>query len=501
MFTNTAYEAMYEYLGLSMHSRFMEIITSESFFKGLIVLIFGVLFFITSLKFFSRYLPSTLIKKQFVPASRYVKIILCLVLGVSLLKVDTTAEVFNYKGDSWFANFYIQKKVHNVKPEYKVSFAFDLLSRTAEEITALTSRIIDQLFMKYHSQLEAPNFFFKSIMYAGSATIKDPKLKNKINFYTEECFEKLIPLIGSKTRLNKLDSFFRGASAIDKYLEDQILDSNSGMFSNYRYTCLDLKNEIRLELIQYTNIEVSFLNRIINSESLISNNLDIHTIENLQMSNMLVNHYIGQKEDFLGIKREAKVPGGASKVFQYLNRIFSFDGFLSILGLNDYHGSSMAAKRSQEFSEHLTRAPHLAGFIKMILIAAFPWLVFFVVAGKWRVLIYWFLIYFSVLLWTPIWTLLYHIMTSIANSAELMEAFGQLYSGISLYSAKVVNARIYYLYAVYSWIQVFIGPIFTALLVYMIKPMLTDTQSEHAPEFIGDSGKVAGAGAKIAGAF
>lgn len=501
MFTSTAYEAMYEYLGLAMHSRFIEIITSESFFKGLIVLIFGVLFFFTTLKFFSRYLPTTLVKRQFVPLSKYAMIIICLVLGISLLKIGTNTEVLNYKGESWSANIYVKNKVHNVKAHYKVSFVFDLLSRTAEELTALTSRVIDRLFAKYHSQLEAPNFFFKAIMYAGSATISDPKLKDKINFYTEECFEKIIPLMGSQKRLDQLDSFFKGASFVDHYLEDQVLDSKSNFFSSTEYTCLDLKNEIRHGLIKYANKEVSILKRIIHSESLINSPLSVEVLENIQMSNMLVNHYMDNQEDYLGIKSEAKVPGGASKIFQYLNRIFSFDGVLSIFGLQKYLGSAMAAKRSQEFSEHLTRAPHLAGFIKMILIAAFPWLVFFVVAGRWKVLVYWFLIYFSVLLWVPIWTLLYHIMTSIATSSELMESFGHLYSGISLYSAKLVNARIYYLYAVYSWIQIFIGPIFTILLVYMIKPMLTDTQSEHAPEFIQDSGKAIGTGAKVIGAF
>jgi hypothetical protein len=52
-----------------------------------------------------------------------------------------------------------------------VSFLFDVLSRSAEEISALIARVIDSVFQSTHSQLDAPDFFFKAIMYAGSETI------------------------------------------------------------------------------------------------------------------------------------------------------------------------------------------------------------------------------------------------------------------------------------------------------------------------------------------
>jgi hypothetical protein len=129
----------------------------------------------------------------------------------------------------------------------------------------------------------------------------------------------------------------------------------------------------------------------------------------------------------------------------------------------------------------------------MLIIASFPWLVFFVVAGYWRVLFYWFLMYLSVLLWTPIWTLLYHIMVGISQSSDVMAAFGELSDGISLYSAELVTSRIYHLYAVYSWLQILTGTLFTGMLLYFVRPALQDSQEEKAPEFVDGAAKVAGA--------
>ena len=140
---------------------------------------------------------------------------------------------------------------------------------------------------------------------------------------------------------------------------------------------------------------------------------------------------------------------------------------------------------SQRFSEHLARAPHVAGLIKLVLVAIFPFLVFFIVAGKWKVLVYWFVLYFSVLLWTPLWVLFYHIMTSIAQSVEVMEELGQFSDGISLYGARLVSSRIYYFYSIYSWVQLLVATLTTGGAFFFLRPMLMENKPEAAPEFIG----------------
>ena len=215
------------------------------------------------------------------------------------------------------------------------------------------------------------------------------------------------------------------------------------------------------------------------------------SFENYEVSNFLVNEYQNQHEAALGIQKGSQVPTTGGRIIQYLNRITSFDGLISLFSGGGLQGAWVAAGRSQEFSENLARAPHVAGFIKMFLIAAFPWLIFFVVAGHWRVLIQWWLIYFSVLLWTPIWTLLYHVMTSIALSVDTMEAFGKLNDGISLYSAQLISSRMYHLFAVYTWLQLLTGTAFTGMLLYFIRPALSDTEGNSAPDVMDSAQRAA----------
>ena len=93
MFSNTAYEAVYQYLGLELHSRFIEVITSQKVFLATLTLIFGFMFFLTSVQFFSRYLPGALVSKRHVPLSKFFKIICFLFLGISILKVESATGV------------------------------------------------------------------------------------------------------------------------------------------------------------------------------------------------------------------------------------------------------------------------------------------------------------------------------------------------------------------------------------------------------------------------
>lgn len=80
---------------------------------------------------------------------------------------------------------------------------------------------------------------------------------------------------------------------------------------------------------------------------------------------------IRQIESVMGIMKDFQLPGNTGWVFQYLNCLFSSDDFLSVLGFSETHGVSEAAERSQKFSKHLARAPHVTGLIKLALVVAF----------------------------------------------------------------------------------------------------------------------------------
>ncbi len=103
-------------------------------------------------------------------------------LGISILRVGSNQGVKRFNGESWHTNSYIHGQMRQVAPEYRVSFMFDLMSRTAEEIAALIAKVTDSLFQSTHSQLEAPNFFFKAIMYGAASTIGDQDLNTPFAF-------------------------------------------------------------------------------------------------------------------------------------------------------------------------------------------------------------------------------------------------------------------------------------------------------------------------------
>lgn len=500
MFSNTAYEALYQLLGLSLHAKFIELITGETFFKGLVLMIFAAVLFVTLLKFISRYLPGTLIDRKQIPLSRFVKVVICLFLGLAILRVGTNTGVKDFQGKNWADNPYVKMQARDVESEYRVSVVFDLMSRTAEELTGLLSRVIDGVFAKGGSQLTAPNMFYKAIMYAGISTIEDAGMRDQLRFYSDECFTKVIPSLGEMKNKAATDGFFQAIREIDRELSDVVIDLGDGRQTN----CLEVKESTVQKLNDYASIQTKGLSdRLPPSAGVVyayGGQLDPSYFKHYVASQALANFYADQTEGRLGIQKGAEVMGGAGSAFQTLGQVFSWDGLLGVFGFRELQGASEAAKRSQEFSEHLSRAPHVAGFVRMLLIAVFPFLMFFVVAGKWRYLLAWFWIYFSVLLWTPLWTLLYHVMLGISMSSETMTAFGQLADGVSMYSASVVSHRLYYMFSIYSWLQLLVATLTTGSAFMFMKPLLGERAEESAPEFLGTAQGIAGTGVEVGSA-
>lgn len=478
MFSSTAYEAFYTYIGIYLHEASIQIITAQEVLVGLLMLILGGTFLMGAWKYFSRYFPGFLGAGGGANIGVFFKIIACFLIAVTILKVDAPARIKNFKRVSWHTNPYIESKLPSIEESYKVSFVFDLLTRSAEEIAGFANHIVDKLFRKTNSELDAPAAFYRAILYSGSLTIDDPALKDKIDVYTNNCFDKVLPLLGTAKKKDKLDEFFKQGGMIDSELDLIPIEMEGG----HKITCLDLKNEVRDHLHQYAFSKQRHLEGYSNYlESYRYYNKEI--ARNVTASSGLVNHYLKKSEDLLGTQEGSKVSGTFAKFLLGWNRFWSFDGFLTLIGQREQVGAALTAKRAEQFSEYLQRAPHIKGMVKMFLIAIFPWLVFFIVAGKWKILISWYAVYISVLMWTPIWTLLYHLMTSIALSTETMQEFGKLSDGISLYSSSFINAKLYQFYAIYSWLQIIVGPLPTLILGYgMFSSFLKDSEGESTPQ-------------------
>jgi len=487
MFSSTAYEAFYEIIGLHLHEASIKIITSQEVLIGILALTFGCAFFFTTWNYFKRYLP-------FIGGggrsgiTTIVKLVASFLLGVSILKVSTHTHVNNYNRISWHHNDYIEKKVSNIQEQYEVSFIFDMMTRSSEELARLASVIVDKLFEKGNSELHAPSAFYKAVMYAGSVSIDDPKLRSLIDFYSTECFDKVIPLIESGEAQDKISEFFRPNGVVDRELEKISIKTKNGVL----LTCLDLKEKVRLGLFDFARRKGVRLRKYRGRFNIMNPRQERNDL----ISSGLNNYFLSKSESLLmNIKKGAEVPGGFSSFLLGWKRFWTMDGFFSFFGREDLEGASLTADRALQFNEYLKRAPHIKGMVKLFLIAIFPWLIFLIFVGKWKVLISWWAVYFSVLLWTPIWTLLYHLMTSIALSTEVMEHFGRINDGISLYSSQLITNRLYQFYAIYSWLQVIVGPLPTVILAWgMFTGFLKDSEEGHAPtEGVGTTISVVGA--------
>lgn len=499
MFSTTAYEAYYTYIGLYLHQASIDVITHQAVLIGLLFLILGGTFLIGTWRYFSKFMPLGFGGKRTVGVGFFIKIIACFLIGVSLLKVNSHSDVKNYDRKSWHNNSYITSRTAGLNEKFRVSFIFDLLTRSAEEVAALGSSVVDQLFSQSstNSELKAPAAFYKAILYAGSQTIDDPMLRDKIDVYTDSCFDQVLPLIGLTSRKDKVDVLFGENGEVDRELEKIVLTLDDGSSSN----CQILKNEVRSGLWAYAGQKgAKFYRTYTGKYSLRSEPISKVDERNMIASSALVNHYLSKTEDDVGVQKGSEVRGTMVNIIRSWNRFWSWDGWLANLGSKDQIGAALTAERAEKFSDYLQRAPHLKGMVKMFLIFLFPWLIFFVIAGRWKVLIAWFALYVSVLLWTPIWCLLYHIMTSVAVSTDLMAEWGRFSDGISLYSSSFITAKLFQFYALYSWLQIIVGPLPTLILGYgLFSSFLQDSQSEQAPQMVSDV-KDVGIGAATGGA-
>lgn len=481
MFSSTAYEAYYTYIGLYLHQRSVEIITSHKTMVMLLVLILGISFILGAWRYFSKFLPQSWGRGRTTGIGFIFRIIACFLIGVSLLQVGSNSTVKDYKRASWHNNSYLTSRFSNIQDQYEVSFVFDLLTRTAEELAGYAASVVDEMFGVSNSELKAPAAFYKATMYAASLTIDDAELRDLVDVYTDSCFDKVIPFMGGGTTADKVNELFEKNGMVDNELKHVPLTLADGQRSN----CLLLKNKVRERLHRFAGAKGALYKRYSQRHGTIIGEITDSKARNVIASNTLLNHYRAQTEDGLGIQKGSEVRGNLAKFFQATSRVFSFDGILNMFGQHDQVGAALTAGRAEKFSEYLQRAPHIKGMVKMFLILIFPWLIFFVVAGRWKIIISWFALYCSVLLWTPLWTLLYHLMTSIAMSNEMMMEWGRLGDGISLYSAELISAKLYPFYAIYSWLQILIGPLPTMILAYgMFSSFLADSQSEQAPQVV-----------------
>ena len=278
--------------------------------------------------------------------------------------------------------------------------------------------------------------------------------------------------------------FSNKRSQIDNELESIPVEIEDGPEKN----CLELKDKVVQELHHYAWETSGQAALVLNKHISIKNIALPDVYGNLRASGLLNNFYFDKTESSsLGIEKGAEIPGNYTSFTMRLKRFFSLDGLYNLIGKRELEGSGVTADRALKFSDYLKRAPHIKGVFKLALIAVFPWLTFLIfwkgASGGWRIILAWWLVYTSVALWTPIWVLLYKLMTAIALSTETMSKFGMLVDGISLYSSEFISNRLYQFYAIYTWLQILCGPLPTSILAWKVfSGALQDSEEDHLPE-------------------
>ena len=484
MISTTAYEAFYQYIGLELQSRLSQLVLSPGILLAALLMIFALAFFKTVIGIGSRYVPGSLMQRRHVPFSALIKLLMCLSLAFMMLKPSSQMGVNRANGDSWHASPYFHHLKVNYDQSYKVSWIYSLMTSIADEISVLLTKVIEVSFKDHNSQLDSPNAFYKAILYAGASTIEDPNLKRHIKYYTDECFERVLPLMKGNNRID--DLYNAKGRAVDEKLSQIVLEK--GNRNSPDYTCLDVKQELTMQLRQYAGMKPA-------NKAALGKNYSEVQMDNYLMSSLLLNQYKDNQAGALGLNKTAVLPTTGGKIMQYLDRATSMSGISSLFGAD---GLNLAVTKAQDFNALLSRAPHFAGMIKIGLSVMFVVAAFFVIGGYWKILIYWWALYLSVSLWNPIWALIYHIMLWITESTGVMKNFGALSDGISLYSAELISSQVYHMLSACSAIQIGSGCMLTGFLIPKLSGIIMDTTKESAPEAVGTAVQTVNVAAKVA---
>lgn len=494
MFEYTGYEAFYSYIGLYLHQESLVIIKG-SLFKSILLFIFAIGLFLSIWAAISKHTPWFIPLRNRSGARGFFKSIIFFVMALSLLSIENRKEIYKPNNkELWNKNSYVIQKARatGINPSsYNVSSIFSIMTTAAEEVALYINKRIDHLFTKSNGEIQPPGAFYKAVLYAGTRSIENKDLTRSVDLYNDKCIEAVIPFISNSIKERETSDLFsyffkKDDSEINKELEDTLSEIHV-QSSEKNYTCLHLKNQISSKIAKEATKVSGFKNLdIINNTKYAALNMakDNSFIKNFAASSILLNYYKQKHNDVLGVNKSARTGSSFANFLISWDKAFSYDGLMNLVGMEEHVGAQLVAKRASQFSDNLQRAPHVKGVIKMILIAFFPWLVFLVAAGRWKVILGWYVVYFSVLLWTPIWTLLYYIMTSVAMSTKMVSEMGTISSdSISMYSANFIYARMHQFYAMYAWLQILVGPLPTLFLAkgLIFSSLIKDFEQESVP--------------------
>jgi hypothetical protein len=495
----TAIEAYFTYMGVCWYSEVVKLLSSDHFVRSVCLLVFGLLFLTTVIQIFAGHMGTNSFSGRYVTVGTLVKLVLCYLLGLAALKADCKADVKNFGKDSWENSPYIVARIGAMDKNLRLSLPVDLMIRSAEEIGWFMTKVTDYLMAGPHSETEAPNLYYKALMFAGATTIQDPKLRSLLELYTSDCIDRVMPLVQDTFEPGKPPSQwseFRESLGKLVNFQDAFSSELSEIQLNGGKTCVDLRQEIQNDLHKIALPDASWDEKL-SSYMKGQGNVSLDQMTNYRISSALLNFYVEKKEAGLGVMKDGQPPGVYARILQYLGKLTSHEGLMRTLGLRSSAGAGLAVERAKEFNEQLRTAPMVLGLSKAALIVASSLLPFFLVAMRWRIVVWWWLVYLSLCLWQPLWTGLYKLITNVFVVPDVMQSFGQMGDSFSMYSAMLISDQAYYISSVISWAQIAVGPGLTGLVGFFAGQWLLQAREDHTPVAINQVVNTASAGVSI----
>ncbi len=450
MTTATLTEALYLGQGLKLHSNFLDFINRGGVHA--LALLFGVMFMVTTIRYFSRYFPGNAGFKNS-GLFDYVKIFFAMVIGMSILKANTSVSVRNFSGEEWAKN----PRFVSVKggKEVKSSFLFYLLGGTASGVATKIEENIDR-FVGKQAQTRRPNEMIRLVVNSSLAQIGDDDLRAKSHLLFDECSNiEGVELLRQRARIS---------SASEKKLRAIEFQTNQGV----DYNCLSLLQEVRAGVAAEAKEKNE---RLYNQATTVSSG-GPHGMVHIQDPDVIGNAMLINLLNTRAPKQDlAPSPGGGigSAIVHHVMRFFSSGP--------DTKANEAMRKKAKEYESAERLAPHFIGFVKMILIALFPFLVFPLVLGHWRIMALWSLAFFSVCMWSPIWTLMHHCFVEVSQ----MTSYFKTAQHSALLQDEVASELVS-MYIVFVSLQLAVAPAFSFFFLSSLKPLLAANASNVASQ-------------------
>lgn len=474
MFSINAVGAYFMYMGGYFHTRLCQFLASDLLIRSILSFAFGLMLLLTIMQYFGQKSGSSMFASHRVSLSQIFKVVLCYLLGLAILKPNTPIRIKDFQRDDFSGSRYIAERMNGVDTEINVSLPAALMIKSGEEIGWFAMKLVDLVMGGTHSFSEAPNLYYKTMLLSSASQIEDRNLRSKMELYTVDCIQPLLPFIKENKGLGKFGQVISFQDQFSSELEK--IKTADGV------TCDFLRKDIHSSLYTEMRSKSGWLSQFFDKLKLSKGTPDMSVVTNHQISSGLLNYYREKYEGSLGVMNGAKIPDTYGSFFQQLGKFFSFEGqFRSKDNVRSLAGSGAAIERAKEFNEQLRMGPMVQGLCKgglIVFSALFP---FFWVFMRWRITIWVWLVYVTICLWPSIWAALYNLIGALFNVPVLLERLGSSNDTFSLLAAQQINDQVYYASQVIYWAAAVACPSLTTMVGFFGGQWLMSGREDHAP--------------------